>query len=343
LISTTLENWSKTIADAVTASNFFLYMLKRSKVYKGIDALGERMRVPLRYQNGNADVYAGYDPVDTTPIDGVTSAFFSWKQLATSITIDGLSEAQNSGEYAMIDLLETKTNQAMDGINEKFGRAILQGNGINSATAITTAYTSPTNGRTFVDPLPLLVGNTPSSGTVGSISCSVSDNGLSWWQNQQTSSSATTFAGLLKEIRHIANLTSKGVGGAADMVLTDLATQEVYEAALRSQNQFLDISRADIPFENIAFNKKPVVWDEYMPNWAGGTTVQSTSQGTWLMLHSSFFSLQYHNAHNFAVSPFVKPENQDARTALVLWYGGLGISNRRKHGVLSGISTTITS
>lgn len=343
LISTTLENWSRTIADQVTASNFFLYMLKRSKNWVGVDALGDRMKVPLRYQNGNADVYANYDPVDTTPLDGITAAYYNWKQMAASITIDGLTEAQNSGEYAMLDLLEEKTNQAMDGINEKFGRAFLQGNGINSATAITTPYTSQTNGRTFVDPLPLLVGNTASAGTIGGISAAVSDNGVSWWQNQKVASSATTFAGLLKELRHLNNLTKQGVDGAADMHLTDMATQEVYEAALRSQNQFTDISRADIPFDNITFNKKPVVWDEYMPNWAGGTTVQSASQGTWLMLHSKFLVVKYHNAHNFKISDFRQPENQDARTALILWYGGLGMSNRRKHGVCSGISTTIVA
>lgn len=341
LVSTTLENWAKTIADNITASNFFWYMLKRSKSFTGVDSLGERMKLPLRYQNGNADVYANYDPIDVTPIEGVTSAFYSWKQMATSITIDGLTEAQNSGEFAMIDLLEEKTNQAMDGINEKFARAILQGNGINTATAITTAYTSPTNNRTFLDPLPLLVGQTPSSGTIGTISASVSDNGVSWWQNQKAASSATTFAGFLTEVRHQQNLTAKGINGPADMIIGDLSTVELYEAALRSQNRFSDVTRADLPFTTVVLNGKPVVWDEYMPNWAGGTTVQSTSQGTLLYLHSKHIMCKYHNGHNFKISEFIKPENQDARTALVLWYGGLGVNNRRKHGVLSGINTTI--
>ncbi len=34
---------------------------------------------------------------------------------------------------------------------------------------------------------------------------------------------------------------------------------------------------------------------------------------------------------------------QDAKTAQILWYGTVGVNNRRKHGVLSDIDTTITA
>lgn len=37
------------------------------------------------------------------------------------------------------------------------------------------------------------------------------------------------------------------------------------------------------------------------------------------------------------------PENQDAEVATILWYGAAGVTNRRKHGVLSDINTTLTS
>jgi hypothetical protein len=58
LLSTTLENWAKGIGDTITTSNFFYYMLKRSKSWMGVDNLGERCRYSLRYANGNADVYS---------------------------------------------------------------------------------------------------------------------------------------------------------------------------------------------------------------------------------------------------------------------------------------------
>ena len=343
LLSTTLENWAKGIEDAITSSIFFYYMLKKSKSWVSTDPLGERAKFTLRYRNGNAQPYSRYDVQDTAPIDGITASFWPWRQMSVPISIDRLSERQNAGQYAQLDLLEEKTSQAMDGILETFDKAFLQGNGINSATAITTAYTGTLTNAVFIDPLPLLIGDTPTSGTIGSIAANVSDNGVSWWANQQADATDTNYASFLKDLSHMFNLCMKGIGGGPDMHLVDQSTAEFYEAALRTQNRYTDFERADIPFENVAFKKKPVVWDEYMPNWSGTTTVQSTTAGSWVMINSKFFQVKYDAQTNFMTTPFIKPENQDARTAQIQWYGASGVTNRRKHGVLASIDTTLTS
>lgn len=59
LLSTTLENWAKGIEDTVTTGMFFYSMLKRSKSWVGVDALGERAKFSIRYKNGSADSYSG--------------------------------------------------------------------------------------------------------------------------------------------------------------------------------------------------------------------------------------------------------------------------------------------
>ena len=59
LLSTTLENWALGIEDNITSSIFFYWALKRSNSWKGVDALGERCKYSLRYENGNVDTYAG--------------------------------------------------------------------------------------------------------------------------------------------------------------------------------------------------------------------------------------------------------------------------------------------
>lgn len=340
LLSTTLENWAKGLEDQITTSMFFYYMLKRSKSWIPVDSLGERCKYSLRYQNGNADSYAGYDPIDVTPMDGITAAFFEWVQMASSISISRIEERKNAGEYQQLDLLEEKSNQAMDGILELFAKAFLQGNGVNSATAITSVYASPTNGSPFVVPLPLLVAQDPTASlTIGSIN----QNTNTWWRNQKRAATDTNFASFLKDLSKVRNDCSKGIGGPPDMHLADQATVELYEAALRSFHHNMDYARADIPFDNIAFHKKPVVWDEFMANWSGGTTVQSDTQGSWVMLNSKYIQFKFDRQTNFLTTPFVRPENQDAKTAQILWYGASGVTNRRKHGVLSDITTTLTS
>ena len=123
----------------------------------------------------------------------------------------------------------------------------------------------------------------------------------------------------------------------------DQSTFEFYTKALRTFHHNQSYERADIPFDNVQFHGAPATWDEYMPNWSGVTTAQSTTQGTWVMINSKFFQIKYDAQTNFITTPFVRPENQDAKTALIMWYGSAGVSNRRKHGVLSDINTTLTS
>jgi hypothetical protein len=56
-----------------------------------------------------------------------------------------------------------------------------------------------------------------------------------------------------------------------------------------------------------------------------------------------FMEIQVDSETNFAPTEFQKPENQDAEVAHILWLGGIGQSNRRKHGVMGSIDTTIAS
>src|SRR5678810_1017453 len=96
LQSTSLVNWARGIEDAGTASLFFCYMLKRSKTWVSVDALGERAKFTLRYRNGTAQPYSGYDVQDTTPVDGITASFWPWRQMSVPISISRIEERQNS-------------------------------------------------------------------------------------------------------------------------------------------------------------------------------------------------------------------------------------------------------
>jgi hypothetical protein len=79
---------------------------------------------------------------------------------------------------------------------------------------------------------------------------------------------------------------------------------------------------ADIPFDNVAFYGKPVTWDEFVPDAGDGTVTQT--KGSWYMLNTKFWGVRVDKETNFAPTPFIKPENQDAKTAHILWLGALG-------------------
>lgn len=337
ILSSTLFNYRKKFEDNISTANALFFMLKKGAGYKTQASIGDRMAMPLMYELGTADSYSGYDVLDVTPMEGITTAFYDWRQASIPITISGLEEKKNSGEEQIVDLLEGKVSQAELGIQEFFNKKLLQGNG---GTAITTAYTSSVNGSVFIDPLAKLVAYDPTAAlTVGNIP----QGTYSWWRNQTKNSTSTTYAGFLKELRSARNNAGKGPGGYPDLTLADQASYELYNAALAAAHQNPSYQSADIPFENVAFYGKPMTWDEFVPDVQGGSVTQSTTSGTMWMLNTKFWGVKVHAGTNFSTGPFMKPENQDAKTAQILWLGAVGMSNRRKQGVVGGIDTTIAS
>lgn len=341
VLTTTLFNYRKTLEDNISTGNVVFYMLKNKKErgYRVISDIGDRAAVPLMYELGRADTYSGYDVLDTSPTDGVTEAFWDWRQAAVPVAISRLEELKNRGEAKIIDLLDAKIKQAELGLQDLFGKMILQGNGKNNTSQIAQAYQSPANLSYGPDPIGLLVKYDPTSSTViGNINQSTS----TWWRNQfKNFSAATTYASFLKALRNLNNSCSKGPGGAPDLHIVDQATYELYEAALAAAHQNPSYQKADIPFDNIAFKGKPVVWDEFVPDVHNGTV--AITKGSWFMLNLDFWEIQVQKDTNFANMPFVRPENQDAKVAQILWLGASCISNRRKQGVGGNIDTAIAA
>jgi len=338
ILSTTLFNWRRNAEDAISTANAFFYLLmkRRQNGYKVVTEIGERMAMPLMYELGNADAYSGYDVLDTMPADGVTTAFYDWRQAAVPISISGREERQNRGEEKIISLLDTKTEQAKLGLQEFFSKRLLQGAG---GSTITSPYTSAINGAQFLDPLPALVAYTNTSSLVVG---NINQQSNTWWRNQsQDFSAATTYAKFLSTLRHLRNNCMKGPGGAPDLHLTSQNTEELYEAALAAAHRNPSYQSADIPFDNVAFFGDPVCWDEFMPDYYTGDT--GTTKGSWLMLNTKFWGIRVDKTGNFTPTEFKKPENQDAKVAHLLWFGGVGVSNRRKQGIGGNIDTTVAS
>jgi hypothetical protein len=343
IVASVLDKVRDKVEDQITRNNKLLFAIKKSGNLKKVSSGGDRYRVSLMYELGAVDSYSSFGQIDVTPSDGITSGFYDWRQAAGAVSISGLEEFKNRGSERIFDLLKERTVQTVLGLETFFNDGMLLGQGAIDGASFTTARTSPINGSSFVDPLPLLVSK-DGTGTVGGISASTE----LWWKNQFADDASTTFAGFLKSLRNMYNLCGKGGGGAKgtpDYHICDQYTFELYESALAAMHHNQSYVNSDIPFQNVAFKGKPVVWDEKIPDIKNGdTTVGSGSDcGTWYMLNSNFLGVAVDSQNNFAVGDFVHPENQDAKTALVQWYGCSFASNRRKQGVLFGITTSTVS
>lgn len=336
LLTTTLMNMKPTVYDNIfNAIPFFWWM--HGKERKKTEDGGERIVTALQYGKNNTikSMSSGYSLVDTTPQDNMTSAYYLWKQIAGSITISHLELRKNSGKHKLIDLLQSKVDEAVLSFQEVVCQQLL---------AIATS--SPASD---LDPLPLFIQKLPSgASTVGGIA----QGTYAWWRNQIKAGATATFAGILKEMTNLYNLCSKGAGQGKrdfpDMILCDQTYHETVEAAYRDKTRIYDTKAADLGFGGLKFKGSTLLWDEYVPDMDGTTSVTdpdsySRSYCTAFFLNSKYLWFVVDKEGDLAIGPFIQPENQKAKTSIIYLMGNIACSNRRKLGLHYDVSTSITS
>lgn len=112
LLTTTLRAYRPKLVDNITRGLPLLWWLT-DKGRKRTQNGGHSIIVPLMYgTNSTVKPFDDYDTLDVTPQDGITAAVYYWKHISASISISRVEERKNSGQYELIDLLETKTTQA---------------------------------------------------------------------------------------------------------------------------------------------------------------------------------------------------------------------------------------
>lgn len=301
LLSTTLKKYLPKLEDNIFSARPLVYFLKQADNMKKQSG-GAKIVVPLMYgQNSTAGSYSGYDLLDTTPQEGITAAEYDWKQYSVSVTISGIEEAKNNGEAAVLDLLEAKVMQAEETVNEQWD-IMFHDDGTG-------------NGGKDWNGLGNLIG---AGGTIGGIDATDAAN--DWWR-----STVEGTAGVLDtaDMTHAYNTASVGAD-QPKAILTSQELFEKYESLLQPNIRYTDTKTADAGFQNLMFKGAPVTYDVYTP------------AGTVYFLNPKYIKLIGHSDVWFKPTPFVRPNNQDARYSQILSYGNLVVSNRKRQAVLTG-------
>ena len=300
LLSTTLANYRDQLTDNVFTDRVLTNHLMSNGRIRMVNG-GTKIVEPLIYgQNSTVASYTGYDPISLTAQDGISAAEYEWKQYAASIAISGIEEAKNNGEQEIINLLEAKIMQAEESMREGFNAMFFADGTGNSG--------KDWNG----------LGNLVESGnTVGGINSATAGN--EYWRSYEENS-----AGALTLAQMATAYNSVSVGNdRPDLVLTTRTLFEKYEALLQPQLRYTDTKTADAGFQNLLFKAAPVVYDTAAP------------AGTMFFINSKYLTLVGHSGKWFSQTQFVRPENLDARYALIMCYGNLTCRNRKKQGKLT--------
>jgi len=300
LLATTLANYRDQLTDNIfTARPLTFFLMDKGRI-RMLDG-GTKIVEPLIYgQNGTVASYSGYDPIALTAQDGITAAEYDWKQYAASIAISGIEEAKNNGEAAILNLLEAKVMQAEESMREGFNQMFF-GDGTGNS------------GKNWNG-----LGNlVEASGTVGGINRATAGNEY-WRSYEENTAGALTLA----QMNTAYNSVSVG-NDHPDMVLTTQALYEKYESLLQPQLRYTDAKTADAGFQNLLFKAAPVTYDVHC------------TAGVVYFLNSKYLSLVGHSGKWFSQTEFVRPENLDAKYALIMCYGNLTCRNAKKQGKLT--------
>lgn len=307
LLATTFSNMSSELADNIyKAIPALAWLAMKKRVTE--DGGASILRSVIYAKNNTFAFYSSDDIIDTSIQDELTTAQWQWKQAATSVSVTGRIEMQNMGKSQVIDVVKAKTQSAIlalkDGINQK-----LWSSGI----------TNQTNVGTQVTPIATIVNNT---GTVGDINGGTS----TWWQSVVQASGSFAARGLA-DLRSVWNqINVNNPQGPADLLLSDRTSYEAYESVLVPAVRLSDTKMGDLGFSNLKYKEA---------TWTFDTNAIS---GDIFLLNSGSLELVQHKNRLFTMSEWVKPADQDLKTAQVFWAGELTTNNRRKHGVLTGVT-----
>lgn len=300
LLTTTLANYRDQLTDNIFTARPLTYMLNEKGRIRMLNG-GTKIVEPLVYAaNDTIGSYSGYDTISLTPQTGISAAEYEWKQYAGSISISGIEEAKNNGEQEVINLLEAKVMQLEESLREGFN-TMFYGDGTGNSN-------KNWNG----------LGNiVEATGSVGGIDPAGSGNSF-WASYEENTSAALTLAQMAT------GYNSVSVGNDhPDVVLTTQTLYEKYEALLQPNLRYTDTKTADAGFQNLLFKASPVMYDV------------SCTAGVMFFLNTKYLTLVGHSSKWFQQTEFIRPEDLDARYALIMCYGNLTCRNRKKQGKLT--------
>lgn len=310
VISLAFQNMQGPILDNIFQQIPLLDYLRKQgnvKMFNG----GERLTFAVMHaSNSTAGSYSKYGTIDTTPQEGFGSVEYAWRQYAVSISVAGLELRQVSGEWAIANLLESKSMQAEMSLADVINQHLFTAQSGNN-----------------LEGLPTLVANDPTAAaTVGGIPQATN----TWWQNQYENgaSASAAFDMVLKDMRTVYNKCTAASKkfGPPKLIVTTRAIFEVYEGLVDSQRHYGNEQLLNLGFDNLAFKQAGMVFDNDAP---AATTYFINPKTLFLGFHPEAF---------FTTTDFVKPGNQDALVGQILAQFNLCSTNRSTNGVIHSIT-----
>lgn len=311
VITTTLRNRSKKLADNLTDNTALLFRLKERGRVRNFSG-GRTIVEEIAFAGpGNFQWYSGFETLDTSQTDMLTAAEYNIKQAAVAVSMSGLEMLQNAGPEQVIDLAAARIEQAEREL-------------INNLSVGIYSDGTGTSGKQLGG-LGLIISD-DGTGTVGGINSST----YTWWANQfYDFSTEAVVAGpaTIQTAMNTEYLETSRNRDHPDLIVADNTYFRYYWESLQAIQRVTNPKLAAAGFENLKFMGADVVFD-------GGLGGDATASRMWF-LNTDYLHFRPHSQRNMVpLNPDRYAVNQDAWVKLIAFAGNMTCSSRRLQGKL---------
>ena len=314
MVTSTLRHSPGVVSDNVSNHNALLNMMKRKGKIEKISG-GYEIQHALEYaENSTYQRFVGYENLNTSASNVLTSAKFEWKQIAIHVTASGRELNMNNGKEAMFRLVKARKKNALN----------------TAANNLSVDIYSDGTLTNQIGGLGALI-TTDGTGTVGGITAGAAQT---WWKNQFKEASGTNAAAAptvaLSEafVGDMNNIWLSLVRGSdkPDCIVFTHDFYALYELSSQDKQRYASSELAKAGFETMKYKSADVVFDD--------NTNFGTSDELGYLLNLDYLYLTQHSLAQWTVEEEKTPVNQNAVVIPMYWMGNMCCTNRNLQGVI---------
>lgn len=315
LVTTAHRNHKKQLADNVSNHNALLKRLN-AKGRKRVEDGGNSIVCPIDYQeNGTYQRFSGYDVLDVSASDVLTSVEYNWKQIAIHVTASGEEIRKNSGSKTRIlNLVKERVMNAHRSYK----------NSLSSDLYSAGSLTNQINGIQAICP-------DTAGGSLGGID---GDTWTFWQATVQDASSPISGTAITlaegtfeKFMRQLYIELTRG-DDQPDLIVMSNDYYELFEGGQVSNKRYTtdttkSADNANAGLVSLKYKNADVYHD-------GGSGIPAAHM---YMLNTDYLEWVVHRDADMTEVPEKTPVNQDASILPIITMGNLVCSNRSLQGV----------
>jgi len=314
MVTTTDRSWGSKVTDNVSNHNALLNIMKKKGKIKTVSG-GYEIAEPIEYaENATYQRYSGYDNLDTSASDVLTSVKYDWQQVALHVTANGKEIRMNMGsKERMINLVKARKDNALRTAANNFSIDLY------SSGALTNQIGGLAN-----------IIQTNGEGTVGGI---VSGT-FTFWKNafkemtgtNLAASPSTANAASMKADMNSLWLSLNRGADKPDLIVMSHDFYALFELGEQQLQRYADADMAQAGFQTLKYKSANVIFDD--------NTNFSTTQERAYFLNTDYLYLVQHKEAQWTMDEEKRPTNQDAIVVPMYWMGNLVCTNRSLQGIL---------